>query len=107
MNQQESYMIGVSILSRAKKGQGDDLYEAWLIAAQTTVDTDKGCKVYHLTRTANDADLIAVFAIYESEEALAAHNASAQSKALLPPIMANSEGPPSVHVGPVAVLTAS
>jgi quinol monooxygenase YgiN len=99
-------MIGVSIISRAKKGFGDALYDAWLIAAQKTVDTDKSCKVYHLTRTAGDADLMTVFAIYESEEALAAHNASEQSKALLPPIMANSDGPPVVHVGPVTVLTA-
>jgi quinol monooxygenase YgiN len=71
------------------------------------VDTDKGCKGYHLTRVANDADLITVFAIYESEEALAAHNASDQSKQLLPPIMAHSEGPPQVHVGPVTAITAN
>lgn len=90
-------MIGITILSTALPGKGDELASAWLNAAKQTLAHDPGCKSFNVTRSRSNPDQLLVFEVYASKEAHDAHNASDLSKELLPTLIPLLAGMPDIY----------
>lgn len=75
-------MIAVIATLRAKPGQGAELAAALEEAAPLVRFNEPGCSCYQPCRSREDADVIKVFEIYESPEAIAAHRETPQFKSL-------------------------
>ena len=66
-------MIAVIATLRAKPGRGTELVAALEEAAPLVRSNEPGCSYYQPCRSRDDPDVIKVFEIYDSSEAIAAH----------------------------------
>lgn len=75
-------MIAVIATLRAKSGMGDQLAEALEQAAPLVRSGEPGCSYYQPCRSLEDRDVIKVFEVYDSQEAIAAHRETPHFRAL-------------------------
>ncbi len=94
-------MIGVTIITTAQEGKGEELAAAWLNAAKLVLQQDPDCKGFTVSRNKENPDELLCFEIYTSQEALDAHNASELSKELLPTIIPLVAGPPTMYISEI------
>ena len=90
-------MIGVIATLQAKPGQGDRLAAALERAAPLVRSNEPGCSFYQPIRAQENPDVIKVFEIYDSAEAIAAHRETAHFQPLKEAFGALLAAPPTVE----------